>query len=96
MYMFKLNTAPMLIIGEFNIPSGVNRMDQMFYDAMITTIKCTTLTPPTLTCDWIGAWKTRADAISGANPKILIPSAAENAYKTASGWSTYAGIMETY
>lgn len=96
MFMFKQVLASTLIIGEFIIPSGVTRMDQMFFDAMITTIKCTTSTPPTLTCDWIGTWKTRADAISNATPKILVPAAAENAYKTASGWSTYANIMETY
>lgn len=80
-----------LIIRTFDVASTVGTQNT-FYDTLVRTIKCTSLTPPTMGKDWLTQFK----SVGGANAKILVPAAAETAYKTASGWSTYADIMETY
>lgn len=86
----KANT---FVIGSFDVPSSVSgQLTNPFLSTLIRTIKCTALTPPTMEADWLAQFKSEG----GENANILIPAAAETAYKTASGWSTYKDDMTTY
>lgn len=85
--------AKTFVIGSFDVPSSISgQLTNPFLSTLIRTIKCTALTPPTMEADWLAQFKSEG----GANATILVPAAAETAYKTASGWSTYADIMTTY
>ena len=70
------------------IGSGVTNIEQYAFEncSGLTSITCLATTPPTLVS---------YNAFSNTNNcNIYVPSASVNAYKSASGWSTYASRIQ--
>ena len=75
-------------LTSITIPSGVTGIGNYAFDycSSLTSVACLATTPPTL-----GSNAFRDNA---SGRKIYVPSESVNAYKTASGWSTYAADIE--
>lgn len=70
------------------IPSGVTSIDTQafYYCSNLENVTCQPTSPPTL--------GTSVFSNNKSGRKIYVPSASVNAYKTASGWSSYASYIE--
>lgn len=76
-------------LKSINIPSSVTSIDGWaFYGCRsLITMRVEATTPPTLQ---------NTNAISSATTQIQVPAASVNAYKTATNWSNFAGIIVGY
>lgn len=76
-------------LEEVTIGSGVTTIGQAAFMecSKLTSVTILATTPPTL-----GTWNVFSNNASGR--KIYVPAESVNAYKAASGWSTYAADIE--
>ncbi len=76
-------------LQSITIPSGVTEIGQycFAFNHSLTSATINAVTPPTLQNDNIFYGSDRLTA-------IYVPAASVNAYKSASGWSTYANIIQ--
>ena len=75
-------------MSSITIPSSVTSIgDMAFYHCeSLISVTVETITPPTL--------GTTAFDYNSSGRKIYVPAESVNAYKAASGWSTYASVIE--
>jgi hypothetical protein len=73
-------------LKNISIPSGINRIgDASFYDCSgLTSITVNATTPPEL----------GGHALDNTTCPIYVPASSVDAYKTASGWSTYSSKIQ--
>lgn len=80
-----------IALGSIVIPSGVTQIasDCFYLCSNLTSVTCKATTPPTLGYDVF-----KSTPIASGNGHIYVPSGSVNAYKAASGWSTYASRIQ--
>ena len=76
-------------LENINIPKSVTAIGESAFGQSkdFLTIYCEPLTPPTI------GWKILQEV---DNPRIFVPKACVEKYKTAVGWSEYADFIEGY
>lgn len=76
-------------LKSINIPSSVTSIYGWAFEgcSSLITMRVEATTPPTLQ---------NTNAISSATTQIQVPAASVNAYKTATNWSNFAGIIVGY
>ena len=75
-------------LASVTLGSGITSIgsNAFYYSYTLSSLTCKATTPPTL--------GSGALASTNANLVIYVPSSSLNAYKTATGWSTYASIIQ--
>lgn len=80
-----------LIIGDFDTSNVTADVSTLAHNGSITTLVCTSLTPPATNPNGY-----ILDKLLNKAGVIKIPASSEVAYRAASVWSTYISKMETY
>lgn len=80
-----------LIIGDFDTSSVTTDVRAIAYNGSITTLVCTSLTPPATNANGYVL-----DKLLNKAGIIKVPASSESAYRGASVWSTYTNKIETY
>lgn len=80
-----------LIIGDFDTSSVTADVSSIAYNGNITTLVCTSLTPPATNANGYVL-----DKLLNKAGIIKVPASSESAYRGASVWSTYTNKIETY
>lgn len=76
-------------LTSITIPDSVTSIQNYaFYCGYLKSMYCKSTTPPTL--------KSNAFSNIQSSAKIYVPMASVDAYKSASGWSSYASMIEGY
>ena len=83
-------------LKSVTIPNSVTSIGEhaFYYCLALKEVYCKPTTPPTADLGGYQSWDAFYGNASGR--KIYVPTASVDAYKTASGWSSYASYIEPY